>query len=820
MGMERLTRRSTKFGDPFGRDPPPKAFYHPSKQKKLGKQQKEITLSPAHDDSKARRCSPSEEMFLKGTNIFSSVKTPPERSDHSSQFDESWPSSDRPFSSSPESGVHRTMLDSLSQLKSALDRSDGQSGKSAEARNQTRETTTERGSVLQSYIDRFRYGVPMSRAERSQKDSSRPDFWWLAHSPPTPSDTSTPKDDLHPRSRKFTDQGEKGKSNTDKTNPRRGDMTGSVMTLQGLSEPALDDVTQKLQERAARLLEESGSSLHSSEPAVSTDGLGTTSGTAGSSFEEAPYQPMFTRLHDPVSQPNVHSAPIKLQRPSRPEEDILYQWRLRRKMETAQQSHPGLNVKVTGSNKDIDSKLDAFRRRLTTAVDPGPTTAIPTGTHMKAAPIETVPQEITPRVTSHSHASTSVHFTSAPSTDKVDAQVQTRKSLEALQPETTPIHTPPRKLSSSKPEIASPTLHHHKHSEGKTDPHLHLMCDLLPCPHAHKYSRKYLELYKHSSEVAESEDMSSDQTSVQYKQFLQAEKPHSEEKRSGHKHDSVRTKPKGDEEQDEDDETGSGDEGHVKLEVLDVLDLSDSDRPSSRIQNKGRQLRSSNNEKGGNYSGEGRRPLQQRQHKRSDLEKRDERQDERRTKDGSSGNVHDSTDSKGKAEEKRVESGRVRGGLPRPSHASSPARKPQSVSSAIGQTVSEHLFVGSSSCVLSSVDSWASAADQSQTSSMSAAQHRPQTPPTSSDPVTSEVPPIADQPGLEAPTKQASQGEDQTEVKDPVPASQGDTNEEYESDGDFPDDHLLQMLRQQRAEYEIKLRQIDDLLQQSSFTQR
>ncbi|XP_046554919.1 uncharacterized protein LOC124264224 [Haliotis rubra] len=816
MGMEKLTHRSTKFGDPFGRDPSPKAFYHPSKQKKLGKKQKEITLSPARDDSKARRHSPSEEMFLKGTNIFSSVKTPPERSDHSSQFDESWPSSDRPFSSSPESGGHRTMLDSLSQLKSALDRTDRQSGKSAEERNQTRETTAERGSVLQNYIDRFRYGVPMSRAERSQKVSSKPDFWWLAHSPPTPSDTSTPKDDLHPRSRQFTDQGR------ERMVPSSRDKTGRVMTLHGLSEPALDDVTRKLQERAARLLEESGSSLHSSEPAVSTDGLGTTSGTAGSSFDEAPYRPLFTRLHDPISQPDVRSAPVKLQRPSRPEEDILYQWRLRRKMETAQQGHPLLEVKVTGSNKDIDSKLDAFRRRLTGVVDPGPTTAIPTGTLREPTPIETDPQEITPRVTSHSHASSSVHFTPAPSTDKVDAQVQTRKSLEALQPKNSPVHTPPRKPSSSKPEIASPTLHRHKHSEGKTDPHLHLMCDLLPCPHADKYSRKYPELYKQSSEISESEEMSSDQTNVQYKQFLQAEKPHSEEKRSRHKHDSGRTKPKDDEELDEDDEAGSADEEQVKIEVSDVLDLSDSDKPSSGTQRKGRQLRLSDNDKGGNYSVEGRRHLQQKQHKHRELEKRDghERRGERSTREGPSGYVHDSTDSRRTAEVKRVVSGMVKGGLPRPSHSSSPARKPQSVSSAIGQTVSEHLFEGSSSCVLSSVDSWASVPDQLQTPSMSPAQHRPQTPPTSSDPPRSEVPPMADLPDLEAPTKQTTQGEGQTGVKEPVPASQDDTNEEYESDGDFPDDHLLQMLRQQRAEYEIKLRQIDDLLQQSSFAQR
>ncbi|XP_046340892.2 uncharacterized protein LOC124121862 isoform X1 [Haliotis rufescens] len=813
MGMERLTHRSTKFGDPFGRDPPPKAFYHPSKQKKLGKKQKEITLSPARDGSKARRVSPTEDMFLKGTNIFS-VKTPAERSDHSSQFDESWPSSDRPSSSSPESGGHRTMLDSLSQLKSALDRTDRQSVKSTDTRTQTRETTAEKGYVLQSYIDRFRYGVPMSRAERSQKeDSNRPDFWWLAHSPPTPSDTSTPKDDLHPRSRQFTDQGEKGGVSSVRTHPTRRDHTGSVMTLQGLSEPALDDVTRRLQERAARLLEESGSSLHSSEPAVSTDGLGTTSGTMGSSFEEMPYRPMFTRLHDPIGRPDVRSAPIKLQRPSRPEEDILYQWRLRRKMETAQQGHPGLGVKVTGSNKDIDSKLDAFRRRLTGAVDPDPMTAR-----------ETISRETSPRQTTPSHTASSVHFTPAPSTDKVDAQVQTRKSLEAGPPEKTSVHTPPKqKPSSSKPEIASPTLHRHKHSGMKTDPHLHLMCDLLPCPHAQKYSRNHPELYKQSSEFSESEEVSSDQAGVQYKQFLQAEKPHSEEKRLRRKHDSDRTRDK-DEEVDEDDDVGSGEEEQVNIQVSDGLDLSESDGPSPRRQCKGRQLRSCNNEKGGYYAVEGRqlgKHLQHRQSKNREIVGRDEHERgvERSSREGPSQNVQGVTDSRGKAETKRVMSGTA-GVLPRPAHSSSPARKPQSLSSAIGQTVSEHLFEGSASCVLSSVDSWASATDQSQTPSMSAAQRRSQAPLQSADPQRSEVPPTYTPPSLEALSKPTTQDEGQTEVKVPVTANQEDTNEVYESDGDYPDDHILKMLRQQRAEYEIKLSQIDDLLQQSSFAQR
>lgn len=52
------------------------------------------------------------------------------------------------------------------------------------------------GNISYRYVERFRHGVPRSREEREKEGrSSKKDFWWLSGSPPTPSDSSTPKDE-------------------------------------------------------------------------------------------------------------------------------------------------------------------------------------------------------------------------------------------------------------------------------------------------------------------------------------------------------------------------------------------------------------------------------------------------------------------------------------------------------------------------------------------------------------------------------------------------------------------------------------------------
>lgn len=88
--------------------------------------------------------------------------------------------------------------------------------------------------------------------------------------------------------------------------------------------------------------------------------------------------------------------------------------------------------------------------------------------------------------------------------------------------------------SSSQPQVASPSL---RPCRPQTDPasdvepHLHLMCDLLPCSHRGQFEQHtsdYTSERKSEGDnraVIEKGDNSCDKEERQYKQFLEAEKP-------------------------------------------------------------------------------------------------------------------------------------------------------------------------------------------------------------------------------------------------------------------------------------------------------
>lgn len=152
-----------------------------------------------------------------------------------------------------------------------------------------------------------------------------------------------------------------------------------------------DDITQRLQERADKLLERSVSTVASSDPIVSTDGLGSSlDGSASiSSFEEQPYRPVFAKNLDnrpsktrypnldrgyaPYSHPpdtsNFHP---RVSRPGRPEDDILHQWRVKRRLESARDvaEHTPANKNSFGflskqpDQEVLDAKLSEFKERL------------------------------------------------------------------------------------------------------------------------------------------------------------------------------------------------------------------------------------------------------------------------------------------------------------------------------------------------------------------------------------------------------------------------------------------------------------------------
>ncbi|XP_069057232.1 proline and serine-rich protein 3 isoform X1 [Pleurodeles waltl] len=336
-------------GNPFPETGQTKGHYHPSRASPLTPEQKQTVLSPARlhprGASHARLSddplSPPDIHFLKGSQRL--VVEPHNSASSSSPFDESWPSTELSTSQSPEGATREPMPGWTNEgwLSPSYPTQDV-SGLFEDA-----DGTPKDGSVIAKYMERFRHGRPSSREERSAPvPIEEKPFWWL-HSSPTKS--SSPGDDLSAGRRSHFEYDVSkmiGKSmrNSAQNTSRLG---GESLSRKGAGTSQLctpDQETLRLQARAARLLQRSESSL-SSTPPVSSEGLGSSplSGTSQSD-EDAIRKPLLRSVADfstgPVGSLQLPISvtpyqPLQVLPPCRPEEDILFQWRLRRKMEQA-----------------------------------------------------------------------------------------------------------------------------------------------------------------------------------------------------------------------------------------------------------------------------------------------------------------------------------------------------------------------------------------------------------------------------------------------------------------------------------------------------
>ncbi|XP_062595376.1 protein IWS1 homolog isoform X2 [Saccostrea cucullata] len=714
MVLESKTQKVNR--DPFAVKPLPKAHYHPSKHKYLSKSQRKTALgSPLKQEDKGdKQPSVEDEVFLKGGNRYL-TKTPPPDDNASSKFDESWPSSERP------SSVGLTGTDDRSpySLHKMLDLY----GKRTEDYSDVKQTLSftetdlkgppgEGASTLQRYVERFRRGEPMSREERErQTAASSKDFWWID---PSKSD------------------------NDDRKTPTVGKVAEGSPS---------DKLTQQLQDRADRLLERSVSTVASSEPIVSTDGLGSSYDGTISSFEEQPYRPAFAKNFDagpPRTQypglsrepggysRDVDTAPIfpRPTKPARPEDDILHQWRVKRRLESARDKadKAPANKNTFGflsqnpDEEEVKTKLSEFKERLSG----------------KRPPKE--PQRVL----------SSVQFTPSPVPSPNFAADQSSEYQPKLE----------QKYGNNIPPIASPTLGRRGKQTG-VEPHLHLMCDLLPCQHSQQYVGKTprsptTERSKQEGRQSkisqssrsednnckgESESSDLEEKTGRYK-YLEAERP-----------DVEATKPK-----------TSESENRTKESASDIP------------------KRKKNHES---------------QHVKSDVKH----------------------SSKSRAQEDEAEGEE---NIPRPRECHSPSMKRfESVNSAIGQVIKDRLFTSSLSTVIDSVDN--SLLDQNR-QSVEITESTRISPPELSPP--DPKPPS----GLSAPDsrvkeKQRTGTQKERKVKTgsvPEEAGKGqnlaelENEESYESDGEFPEDQLLQILRAQRSQFEQQLGHIDKLLQKLS----
>ncbi|UJR33943.1 hypothetical protein I4U23_021361 [Adineta vaga] len=167
--------------------------------------------------------------------------------------------------------------------------------------------TNDEPATLKKLVDRFRHDEPQARPDRESINS---DFWWL-------------HDEL---------KNTYG-SDTDRDDERKANIPEFIEVFPST------DIDHDLSKRASLLLHQTVSAHSSDIGHVSSVGIGstpsttmttTTTSTFQPTIREQPARPLFTRITD---------SKFDLKNDGT-EEDILYQWRLRRRLEQAHNGEP------------------------------------------------------------------------------------------------------------------------------------------------------------------------------------------------------------------------------------------------------------------------------------------------------------------------------------------------------------------------------------------------------------------------------------------------------------------------------------------------
>ncbi|XP_041797871.1 proline and serine-rich protein 3 isoform X2 [Chelmon rostratus] len=414
-----------------------RAHYHPSRNQILSKKEKKTTLSPVRSHQwsspQLHTLSPeSHRLFEKSDCRFAATDVQP-------VFAESWPSSD--CGSSPASTT--TSSDTEAPKESV------RTGKSAVSS----ELEVQQDSVLAKYIERFRHGRPQSREERQKVDSAVGEkhlpFWWMSPSSLPPSSTPTKttdkdvvqalKDDHGPAI--FSPAGLRRRDRS--LSPCRGSLSILSDTFQGEFD---DPEILHLQEKANRLLLRNECALNDGSVHVSSEGLGCSDFSSPVDIDEPLRRPLIpSTIKSTTVRACSDSVIPSLVPPTRPEEDILFQWRLRRKIEQAREwPQPLQHSSLHGP---------AFSWQ-------GPSLSYP------SASGQPYKQQQSAKHPEFSQTATHPHI-AAP-------QPETKEALASCAPASGPPPFPAFLVSGSSVSQPSAVAH--------VPAHMHLLCDVLPCP--------------------------------------------------------------------------------------------------------------------------------------------------------------------------------------------------------------------------------------------------------------------------------------------------------------------------------------------------
>ncbi|KAF4104356.1 proline and serine-rich protein 3 [Onychostoma macrolepis] len=332
--------------NPFPPDPPlSRSHYSPSRSRKIPKQQKRLALSPVRfteppspsdPPTRAPPLRTEDQVFHERSH---SVLLCPPSTDCQLSYSESWPSTELSCSTDNVN----TSACSEAQMQAM--------------RNMVAPTITEakEPSVLAKYIERFRFGKPQSREERSLQATDAEDdqpFWWMSTSPLSSSTPTHPSEKYIRAPLDLMNDGtqspiSKPLHQETTLSPARHMLDLTMLTLSESSHCAQEEPEiLQLQERASRLLQRSEHSLSSGSVPISSEGLGCSDFSSPVSTDEPVRRPLVsTLMHSANMREPSLSEGTSFPPPAvgsersgvRREDDILFQWRLRRKMEQARQ---------------------------------------------------------------------------------------------------------------------------------------------------------------------------------------------------------------------------------------------------------------------------------------------------------------------------------------------------------------------------------------------------------------------------------------------------------------------------------------------------